>query len=277
MGAGHGQASETHKLVNVGTHALYIECAGTGKPVVVFESGIGGSRKEWSHLQGQIQTRTRTCRYDRSGYGKSERCATRLNAEGASRALGKLLAGAAEEGPYVIVAHSYGGFIARLAAAHGTIDVAGLVLLDTSHEDQFKVMETRGTRALAPTTRSALIRPQWNEGMTERHEGEKRVQAVLHARTSLGELQEFRESALQVRNAPPVGSHLATIVLWRTPLNSGTREREWTKMQQNLAQTLGARRSGMVTGAGHDIHLDQPGETELAIVEVLEAVRAEMQ
>ena len=279
IGAGHGQAQvhETHKLVNVGTHALYIECAGAGKPVVVFESGIGGSRKEWSHLQRQIQTRTRTCRYDRAGYGKSQRWAKPLNAQSAASALGKLLTGAREEGPYVIVAHSYGGFIARLAAAQNTIDIAGLVLLDTSHEDQFKVMEAKGTKPLAPTTGNPQIKLRWNEGMTGTHEGRKRVQAVLHARTSLWELQGFRESAIQVRDAPTVRSRLTNIVLWRTPLNSSARERDWTRMQESLAQVLGAKRSGMVRGAGHDIHLDRPRETEAAIVEVLEAVRAQME
>ncbi len=50
-----------------------------------------------------------------------------------------LLRRADEPGPYVLVGHSYGGLLMRLFAYHHRDEVAGLVLVDSMHEDQFEV------------------------------------------------------------------------------------------------------------------------------------------
>jgi pimeloyl-ACP methyl ester carboxylesterase len=42
-------------------------------------------------------------------------------------------------GPYVLVGHSFGGLLMRLYAHHHRDEVAGLVLVDAMHEDQFDV------------------------------------------------------------------------------------------------------------------------------------------
>ena len=89
---------------------------------------------------------TRVCVYDRPG--------TLLNAEdtaGRSRSdpaplprtaqdvvadLHALLRAARVPGPYVLVGHSLGGLCVRLYATTYPEEVAGLVLVDASHEDQ---------------------------------------------------------------------------------------------------------------------------------------------
>ena len=48
-----------------------------------------------------------------------------------------LLRAARVPGPYVLVGHSLGGLFVRLSAATYPDEVAGLVLVDSSHEDQF--------------------------------------------------------------------------------------------------------------------------------------------
>src|SRR5262249_20796994 len=50
--------------------------------------------------------------------------------------LHRLLDTASIPGPYVVVGHSYGGFISRLFAARYRDETAGLVLVDSSHEDE---------------------------------------------------------------------------------------------------------------------------------------------
>ncbi len=52
--------------------------------------------------------------------------------------LHRLLRAAGIGGPYVVVAHSYGGFIGRLFAARYRDETAGLVLIDSSHEDEIE-------------------------------------------------------------------------------------------------------------------------------------------
>jgi pimeloyl-ACP methyl ester carboxylesterase len=50
--------------------------------------------------------------------------------------LAVLLANAPVAGPYVLVGASFGGLIVRLFAVHHLQDVAGMVLVDSTHPDQ---------------------------------------------------------------------------------------------------------------------------------------------
>jgi pimeloyl-ACP methyl ester carboxylesterase len=54
-----------------------------------------------------------------------------------ARELHSLLGSAKEKGPYVFVGHSWGGIIARVYASLYGKDVAGLVLVDPTHEDMY--------------------------------------------------------------------------------------------------------------------------------------------
>ena len=259
--------------VDVGGHRIHIECDGVGSPTVVFESGIGGSSAEWADLAQVIRTTTRACRYDRCGYRPSGQCAERPNAQKSAAMLAQVLGAAGERGPYVIVAHSYGGFIARVAAVRGEIDVRALVLLDTSHEDQFERIESKGAKRLAPTTGAGRIGVKWNREWTETQAAHARVRARLHANAALRELKGFRRSAKQVRALKDSEGGPESIVLWRAPLNAGPRERTWAKLQASMAQQLQAVRAGPVAGAGHAIHVERPDVAEAAIIEMVERVR----
>ena len=57
------------KLVDVGGYRLHLRCEGMGNPTVVFESGFGMSSNEWALVQPEVTRSTRTCTYDRTGYG----------------------------------------------------------------------------------------------------------------------------------------------------------------------------------------------------------------
>lgn len=43
-----------------------------GSPTVIFESGGGGSSKDWSRVRDLLSSRVRMCAYDRAGLGWSE-------------------------------------------------------------------------------------------------------------------------------------------------------------------------------------------------------------
>ena len=83
---------------------------------------------------------SRVCTYDRAGTGLSDSrpSAAGLTSGDQADELHTLLQEASIEPPYVLVAHSYGGFIARLFAATYRTETAGLVLLESSHEDEIQ-------------------------------------------------------------------------------------------------------------------------------------------
>jgi len=125
------------KLFDVGGHRLHLHCAGEGSPAVIFDAALGASSLSWSLVQPAIARLTRACVYDRAGFGWSEagplpRTVGRIAAE-----LRRLLAAADVRPPYVLVGHSYGALVMRLFAAGNRDQVAGLVLVDPAHPEEW--------------------------------------------------------------------------------------------------------------------------------------------
>ena len=101
-------------------------------PTVVFEAGLAGTCSYWDPVQTLVAQWAPTVSYDRSGLGLSApdpepRTLSRLAAD-----LGDLLDQL--PAPFVLVGHSWGGLIVRLAAATSSARIAGLLLVDPSDE-----------------------------------------------------------------------------------------------------------------------------------------------
>src|SRR5215203_7176855 len=125
------------EMVNVKGHLMHINCVGEGSPPVILEAANLGMSAHWVRVQQQLTKSTRVCAYDRAGMGWSETGPEPRDAKRISSELHTLLGGADSEGPYVLVGHSYGGLYARMYAARYPNQVAGLVLVDSSHPEQF--------------------------------------------------------------------------------------------------------------------------------------------
>jgi pimeloyl-ACP methyl ester carboxylesterase len=143
------------RLVDVGGHRLHLWCTGAGAPSVILESGLGGTSFGWGHVQPEIARFTCVCSYDRAGLGYSDpgpnpRTTRRMAAE-----LSLLLDQAGIGEPVILVGASSGGLIARLFASERAERVAGLVLVDASHEDQ--EMEMPGIAPFVPLLSSVGV------------------------------------------------------------------------------------------------------------------------
>ncbi|HET7499640.1 MAG TPA: alpha/beta hydrolase [Kofleriaceae bacterium] len=117
---------------------LWMQVAGDGEPTVVFEAGGGDDSSVWAGLEPDIRLHVgvRTVVYDRAGLGKSAPTPGPYRIEDEAAALRRALDRFGIKGPIVLVAHSYGGFVARLVA--GTDPrVAGMVLVDANVPEFF--------------------------------------------------------------------------------------------------------------------------------------------
>jgi pimeloyl-ACP methyl ester carboxylesterase len=116
---------------------MHIHCMGEGSPTVVLETLSGGTSSYWGWVQPEVAMRTRVCVYDRAGRGWSEADPEPISLERTARNLHTLLVNARVDGPYVLVGHSIGGIYVRQFAVQYPEDVAGIVLVDAAHPEQY--------------------------------------------------------------------------------------------------------------------------------------------
>jgi pimeloyl-ACP methyl ester carboxylesterase len=127
------------EMVDVGEHRLHLNCVGQGSPTVVLDGGWGYTSVEWSGwVQPEVAEHTRVCAYDRAGMGWSEPEPGPPDATRVACQLHTLLQEADEEVPYVLVGHSLAGLYSRIYAERYPEEVAGMVLVDSTHPDQFE-------------------------------------------------------------------------------------------------------------------------------------------
>ena len=140
-----------------GGRKLYLRCAGRGSPTVILESGIHDSSDLWTLTQttapvlaspsvfSGLARSTHVCMYDRPGTIRQTipiSLTTRSTPVRMPRTLPSMVADlqalvrrSGLRGPFVLVAHSYGGMIARLFAQTHPAEVAGMVLIDAFGTD----------------------------------------------------------------------------------------------------------------------------------------------
>jgi pimeloyl-ACP methyl ester carboxylesterase len=114
----------------------YISTAPALEADVILETLAGGVLStEW--IQPGVAKQVRVCSYDRAGYGWSKGDTQQESLERTAENLYALLKNANLSGPYIFVGHSIGGLYARKYAQLYPDQVAGIVLLDSSHPEQF--------------------------------------------------------------------------------------------------------------------------------------------
>ena len=125
------------QLIDVGGHRLHLVSSGSGAPVVVMEAALGGSSISWSLVQPAVARLTQVCAYDRSGFGWSDPGPMPRTAGRVADELRTLLDVGGVQPPFVLVGHSFGGLVMRIFAARYRDKVAGLVLVDPAHPEDW--------------------------------------------------------------------------------------------------------------------------------------------
>jgi pimeloyl-ACP methyl ester carboxylesterase len=124
------------EMVRAGDRTLHVTCMGEGAgPLIVLENGLGVPSEGWTWVQAHLAARHRVCAYDRAGTGWSTATRGPRDAGAAADDLAALLDALNVTEPIVLAGHSYGGLIARVFAHRYPGKVAGIVLVDSSHED----------------------------------------------------------------------------------------------------------------------------------------------
>ena len=147
-------------MVRVGRHRLAATVRGTGSPAVVIEPAFGGAADDWAQIAATLSQETTVVTYDRAPYGASSAARDARTPSVIAADLHGLLGELGVTGPLVLVGHSAGGIYARAYAAAHPDRLAGLVLVESSHEGQRHVLDplrSRRERLGAALTIPAII------------------------------------------------------------------------------------------------------------------------
>lgn len=123
------------RSIDIGGRALNIDCAGSGSPTVIFESGAPRPGYSWVFIQREAARLTRACWYDRAGFGWSELGPYPRTSAASARDLHTLLERAAIRPPYILVPETLAALDARVYAGLYPGEVAGMVMVDGVHPD----------------------------------------------------------------------------------------------------------------------------------------------
>ncbi len=125
------------RMIDIGGRRLHVHETGTVGPTVVLEAGIAATSLSWALVQPRIAEFARVVSYDRAGLGWSDASDRACTPSQLSRDLHTALAGGQIPPPYILVAHSFGGLVARRFAADYPELTAGLVLVDPLHPSEW--------------------------------------------------------------------------------------------------------------------------------------------
>lgn len=115
---------------------INLVCLGHGSPTVVLTAGLGGWSWVWYRIQKPLSRRTRVCAWDPAGLGFSSPSPEPQDAIHETEDLEQALKGAHIDGPYKVVAHSAGAYVAIRFADQYPGTVVGEVLVDPAIPDQ---------------------------------------------------------------------------------------------------------------------------------------------
>jgi pimeloyl-ACP methyl ester carboxylesterase len=253
-------------------------------------------------VQDPVARTTRVCSYDRSGLGRSGPATGPRDAGVLADDLFQLLKAGKVAGPYVVVGHSLGGYTTRLFASRHRNDVAGLVLVDPSHEDQTRLFGEIAPGAMkAQTGAMTRLRPCADPnrppnvaklcaepppsdlppafaGHDLDAQGPARAQAVL------AEFDSFEAGGkVLAAERKPLGD-LPLVVLTAGALDAGpgvdpaekaTLQAAWVTLPGDIAPLSPRGVNLVVQGSGHNIQMDKPAAVITAVEGVVATVRAE--
>lgn len=253
------------RLIDIGGARLHLHCVGNGSPTVVLEAGLGLGMVTWRYVQEPISQITRVCAYDRAGYGWSEPGALPRTSSRISTELRTLLERAGVNGPYVLVGHSLGGLYARYYAAAHLSDVHGMVLVDSSHEDQGSpgvLMQTFVRAAHLVGTRRLVFR-FGDQAMDALYASNQSSAATNEEFAAVAEsFDEVRRANLSLGNRP--------LVVITAGQNT---QPNWDVLQRDLLTRSTNSRQIVAEGSGHYVQDDRPALVIGAVRDVVEMSR----
>lgn len=275
------------KMIDVGGYRLHIYCMGEGGPTVILDAGGGNSSFDWDQVQPGIAKCTRVCSFDRAGSGWSDESPNPRTSKYMVEELHALLKNANTPPPYILVGHSFGGVNARLYASTYPDEVAGVVLVDSSHEDQLqkipqqpdplwlKILRTF-PRFVASTGVIRLLNHIYQAPNDPNNPYDNQALKLAKRSTTkyiVSTMQEYRQFAESLRELKASGGMLGNkpliVISARDRDESNT---AWQSLQKDLVTKSTRGRQIIAENSDHDIPREQPQIIIEAVCEMVKSI-----
>ena len=273
------------ELVDVGGHRLHLNCAGSGTPAVILESGLGETGACWGWISTAVAHDTKVCAYDRAGRGWSDPASVPQDGFAVARDLHVLLERAQIQAPFVLVGHSSGAEYVRIFAGRYPEEVAGMVWLDGQPAEAFEGLPGypafysgfRRISALLPSlARLGVGRLVFHAGFASLPAPARDMQRLHYSsarqyRSLRDEFAELPTSLAQARSLQTLGHRPLVVVTAARDAQVG-----WLPLQESMA-TLSTDSSHRVVPYTHDALVNDKTAAETssqAIRDVVHAVRS---
>jgi pimeloyl-ACP methyl ester carboxylesterase len=254
--------------VDTGRHRIEATVFGAGEPAVVIEPAFGGSARAWRTIAEAVARDTTVVTYNRVPYGASSRATDRRMPADVAADLDVVLGSLAIHGQVVLVGHSLGGVYVRNYAARHMDRVAGMVLVDSTHEAQRPVLREHYPLlkrvALAFTIPELILRSRrWREGADRR--------SIIREYRMFTRLR----ATDQALTRGTLGSR-PLIVLTRGPENDADAAGlwlAWRDLHRDLARLSANSRHTISASSDHYLNTADPQLVIRAIGEVVKSAR----
>ncbi|MDQ1308505.1 MAG: hypothetical protein QG671_4339 [Actinomycetota bacterium] len=236
-------AAMNWQLVRAGGVVQAVACSGSGSPTVVYLNGLlVPAAWTWPLIAAEQARSSRVCIFDRPGTGLSPTRPTGAPAGPVAAAdeLRALMSALGETGPLVLVGWSYGGLVARVAAASDPVGTAGLELVEASLPEQYRTFDRQG----------------WSEGGAQLD--------MAAAEKALAAEPSLTPKPVVVLQAGQEGSAIPG-----TPSELGGL---WTAGQRKAAKLSSNSSYGVVTASAHQIPLQAPAAVLAATAAIIASV-----
>lgn len=226
--------------------------AGYGAPAVVLENGLGGGLEWWAKVFPEVAKETKVFAYNRPGTGASNDVSTPRDGDHIVEELRQTLRETGIAPPYVLVGHSLGGLYMQLYARRHPNEVAGLVLVDSTHPEQLKGAGARENW------------PAWAKVAFE----------TVTSKTAQEELAAIPATGAAMLALPPLEGKPVIVLSAKGPMSETSEiARDANAKRVDIARLHPGARQVWVD-SGHGIPLEKPEAVVAAIHEVLVTVRA---
>ena len=262
------------RFVEVGGRKVRVLCAGAAGPSVVIEAGSGDNAASWEGMVRRVAAFARVCAYDRAGLGLSDAAPGPRTMDERAAELHAVLGAAGLPAPYVLVGHSYGGFIVRRFVVAYPAEVHGVILVDAPEEDYalvpdgMAVIRAIGWRArvLGWMTRLGVARLLWA--------GEAPLRTSQHFEVA-DEMDSYDQVAPGQRVAGGLGGLGDTplVVISRAvrdPVSGAEIAPDWQEGQRRLLRLSTRSRQVIAERSGHVMQFSEPEVIEGAIRALVE-------